>query len=162
MPIPKPKSREKRSEFIGRCVSEVAKDPKFKDNKQRVAICYTQFQEAKASAEMIVDLGNDDEMLILKENPEYSMENPEMETPEMESEQPENEEESSDDYKEDLFGMSAASISSIAQHAQNIVNAMEDPQVKKNLQEAWLQGRIAIAEENVLQIHNFVMFNKED
>ena len=66
MPLPTPKNKEKRSDFIGRCVSEVAKDPKFKDNKQRVAICYTQFKEAKASAEGVVDL-NGDEMLILKE-----------------------------------------------------------------------------------------------
>ena len=156
MPIPKPKSREKRSEFINRCMGAIGDE--YKDNKQAVAICYTQFKQAKASAEMVVDLGNDDEMLLLKEENDDLMEDSEMEDSEME----EGKEESSDDYKEDLFGMSAASISSIAQHAQNIVDAMEDPQVKKNLQEAWLQGRIAIAEENVLQIHNFVMFNKED
>ena len=161
MPIPKPKSREKRSEFINRCMGAISDE--YKDNKQAVAICYTQFKQAKASAEMVVDLGNDDEMLLLKEENDDLMDDSEMDDLEMDdSEMQENKEESSDDYKEDLFEMSAASISSIAQHAQNIVNAMEDPQVKKNLQEAWLQGRIAVAEENILQIHNFVMFNKED
>jgi hypothetical protein len=67
MPLPIPKNKEKRSDFIGRCVSEVAKDPKFKDNKQRVAICYTQFKEAKASADGVVSLANDDEMLLFSD-----------------------------------------------------------------------------------------------
>ena len=66
MPLPKPKNKEKRSDFISRCVSQVAKDPKFKDNKQRVAICYTQFKEAKASADGVVALANNDEMLIFQ------------------------------------------------------------------------------------------------
>ena len=69
MPLPIPKNKEKRSDFIGRCVSEVAKDPKFKDNKQRVAICYTQFKEAKASADGVVALANDDEMLLFSNKP---------------------------------------------------------------------------------------------
>jgi hypothetical protein len=64
MPIPKPRSKEKKSEFVSRCVSQISKE--YKDNKQAVAICYNQFQEAKASAEGVVDLEND-EMLILKD-----------------------------------------------------------------------------------------------
>jgi hypothetical protein len=64
MPIPKPRSKEKRSDFIGRCVSQISSE--YKDNKQAVAICYNQFKEAKASADGVVDL-EDDEMLILKD-----------------------------------------------------------------------------------------------
>jgi hypothetical protein len=64
MPIPKPKNKEKRNEFVSRCVSQISSE--YKDNKQAVAICYNQFQEAKASADGVVDLGND-EMIILKD-----------------------------------------------------------------------------------------------
>jgi len=165
MPIPKPKSREKRSEFVSRCVSAISDE--YKDNKQAVAICYSQFEEGKASAEMVIELDGMDQMLIFKKAQEEPMSDyVEQEDEPMEEGQPmeENEpmEDSEDDYKEDLYEMSAASISSIAQHAQNIVEALENPQIKKNLQAAWLQGRIAITEENMLQIHNYVMFSKED
>lgn len=64
MPIPSPKNKEKRSEFIGRCVSEIGKE--YKNNKQAVAICYNSFNESKASADGVVETGND-EMLLLKE-----------------------------------------------------------------------------------------------
>ena len=153
MPIPKPKSREKRSEFVSRCVSAISDE--YKDNKQAVAICYSQFEEGKASAEMVVELDGMDQMLIFKKAQEEPMSD-------YVEEENEPMEDSEEDYKEDLFEMSAASISSIAQHAQNIVDALENPQIKKNLQAAWLQGRIAITEENMLQIHNYVMFSKED
>ncbi len=65
MPIPKPKSKEKRSDFVSRCVSQISSE--YKDNKQAVAICYSTFEQAKASAEGVVDLGNEDQMLILKQ-----------------------------------------------------------------------------------------------
>ena len=64
MPIPKVKNKEKRSDYVGRCVSEISSE--YENNKQAVAICYNSFKEAKASAEGVVELG-EDEMLILKD-----------------------------------------------------------------------------------------------
>lgn len=65
MPIPKPKSKEKKSEFVSRCVSQISSE--YKDNKQAVAICYNSFDEAKASADGVVDVGNDEMLIFLKE-----------------------------------------------------------------------------------------------
>lgn len=65
MALPKPKDKEKRSAFVSRCISELTTNKEFKDSKQRVAVCYSQYQEAKASADGVVDLENDDEMLLL-------------------------------------------------------------------------------------------------
>ena len=64
MPLPTPNNKEKKSDFVSRCISEVAKDPKFKDNKQRIAICYTQFDEAKKSKASIVAGSDDEEFLV--------------------------------------------------------------------------------------------------
>ena len=138
MPIPKPEDKEKRSAFVSRCMTEIGSE--YKNNKQAVAICYNAFNEATASAEGVIDLGNDDEMLVLNNASQDNLE----------------------DYQQDFFGMSSSSIASIAKHAQNIVDALNDPQVKKNLQESWLQGKIAITEDYMLTIHNYVMFSKED
>jgi hypothetical protein len=67
MALPKPKNKEKRTDFVSRCMSELTTNEEFKDPKQRVAVCYSQYKEAKASADGVVDLENDDEMLLLSQ-----------------------------------------------------------------------------------------------
>jgi len=71
-------------------------------------------------------------------------------------------EEELQDYKEDFYGMIVGSITSIQAHAQNILNKLEDPMVKENLTEPFLQQMAALAEDYMITIHNFVMFNKEN
>lgn len=47
MPLPTPHDGEKESEFVSRCMgSEAAKE--FEDEKQRLAVCYSQFRERKS------------------------------------------------------------------------------------------------------------------
>lgn len=151
MPIPSPRSNEKKSDFIGRCVSEVAKDPKYKDNKQRVAICYTQFEDAKSNASVIGEIDGE-EVLVLSEAQEMDLNAPEMEdeTPEQELQE----------TKKDLYEMAVASIASIKSHADNILNSLEDMKVQENLTETWMQGKLAVAEDYLVSVHNYVMFNK--
>jgi hypothetical protein len=78
----------------------------------------------------------------------------------------ENEEESPEmemnEYKQDFYEMSLGSIKSIMIHAANIIKALEDPDVKNNLTESWLQGKIAITEDYMITIHNFVMFGNSE
>lgn len=66
------------------------------------------------------------------------------------------------EYKYDFYQMSLGSIKSIAQHAQAIVDALENPSVKERLTESWLQGKIAVTEDYVLTIHNFLMFGESE
>ena len=67
-----------------------------------------------------------------------------------------------EDYKEDFYGMIVGSINSIYQHSKNIVEKLEDPMVKENLTEPFLQQMAILAEDYMITIHNYVMFNKED
>jgi len=71
-------------------------------------------------------------------------------------------EEELQDYKEDFYEMIVGSITSIQVHAQNILNKLEDPIVKENLTEPFLQQMAALAEDYIITIHNYVMFNKEE
>jgi hypothetical protein len=66
-----------------------------------------------------------------------------------------------EDYKEDFYEMIVGSITSIQVHAQNILNKLNDPMVKENLTEPFLQQMAALAEDYMITIHNYVMFNKE-
>ena len=66
-----------------------------------------------------------------------------------------------EDYKEDFYEMIVGSINSIQVHAQNILNKLNDPMVKENLTEPFLQQTAALAEDYMITIHNYVMFNKE-
>ena len=76
----------------------------------------------------------------------------ENESPEMEMQE----------YKQDFYEMSVASIRAIANHANAIISSLDNPLVKENLTESWLQGRIAITEDYMRTIHDFVMYTREE
>ena len=65
------------------------------------------------------------------------------------------------EYKNDFYQMSVGSLRAIMQHSQAILEALENPSVKENLTESWLQGKIAITEDYMRTIHDFVMFVSE-
>lgn len=79
------------------------------------------------------------------------IEDMEVESPEMEMME----------YKKDFYDMSVGSLRAIAQHATNILNSLENPSVKENLTESWLQGKIAITEDYMRTIHDFIMYVSE-
>lgn len=62
------------------------------------------------------------------------------------------------EYKKDFYEMSLGSLRAIATHAQEIINNLENPSVRENLTESWLQGKIAITEDYMRTIHDFVMY----
>jgi hypothetical protein len=94
-----------------------------------------------------------DQVELLKICPELSK----AEDVEMESGEDEFEE-----YRNDFLGMSIGSLKSIQAHVNAILANLENPNVKENLTESWLQGKIAVTEDYMTTIHNYVMFNQED
>lgn len=62
------------------------------------------------------------------------------------------------EYKKDFYDMSVGSLRAIAKHATDIINSLDNPTVSENLTESWLQGKIAITEDYMRTIHDFVMF----
>jgi hypothetical protein len=66
-----------------------------------------------------------------------------------------------EDYKDDFYGMIVGSITSIKEHAENILNSLEDSKVKENLTEPFLQQMAILAEDYIITVHNYVMFNDE-
>ena len=54
MPLPEPNNGESKSRFINRCMVYLADKKEFEDNKQRVAVCYSQFEKAESEASIIV------------------------------------------------------------------------------------------------------------
>ena len=68
------------------------------------------------------------------------------------------------EYKKDFLDMNVGSLRAIMKHAQSILEAVEanDPSVKENLTESWLQGKIAITEDYMRTIHDFVKYVPSD
>lgn len=79
------------------------------------------------------------------------VEDTEVETPEMELME----------YKKDFYDMNIGSLRAIATHAEEILNSLENPSVRENLTESWLQGKIAITEDYMRTIHDFIMYVSE-
>jgi hypothetical protein len=84
---------------------------------------------------------------ILK-NVQAAVENQEIESPKTEL----------NEYKQDFLEMNIGSLTAIMQHAKNILDSLGDPSVKENLTESWLQGKIAITEDYMRTIHDFVKY----
>jgi len=83
----------------------------------------------------------------------------------------EDEEENSEDsstklmeYKQDFLSMNIGSLKAIMQHASSILKSVEENNglVKNNLTESWLQGKIAITEDYMRTIHDFVKYVPSD
>ena len=66
------------------------------------------------------------------------------------------------EYKQDFYEMSVGSIRAIMTHASQILENLENPQVKENLTESWLQGKIAITEDYMRTIHDFIIYVSEN
>ena len=66
MPLPSPKNGEKKSDFIGRCMIDLSDKEEFKDNKQRAAVCYSQFEKAESKASIVISdpLNEEDSILF--------------------------------------------------------------------------------------------------
>jgi hypothetical protein len=47
MPLPKPRKQESEQEFVSRCMGDDMMNKDFKDQKQRAAVCYSQFKSRK-------------------------------------------------------------------------------------------------------------------
>jgi len=45
MPIPEPKPGEDKNKFISRCISTLHDMGEFKDQDQRIAVCYSQWEK---------------------------------------------------------------------------------------------------------------------
>jgi hypothetical protein len=72
MPLPQPKSGEKKSDFISRCMVDLSDKEEFKDNKQRAAVCYSQFEEAESKASVVVSNEDDCTLFFSKASPDVS------------------------------------------------------------------------------------------
>ncbi len=44
MPLPTPSEKEKEQEFVSRCMGDDMMNKDYKDQKQRAAVCYSQFK----------------------------------------------------------------------------------------------------------------------
>ena len=68
-----------------------------------------------------------------------------------------------EEYKNDLMGMSLGSLKAIKTHVDAILSQVDSNEsVRKNLTETWLQGKIAVVDDQLRSIHDFVMYADEN
>jgi len=56
MPIPKPNKKEKKEDFISRCMGNKVMNKEYKDSEQRSAVCYSQWQKKNKNEKDIMNL----------------------------------------------------------------------------------------------------------
>ena len=65
MPLPTPTNKESHSNFMDRCMLDLSKKEEFKNNKQRAAVCYKQFETAENKASVVLNNPWDEKDKIL-------------------------------------------------------------------------------------------------
>ena len=66
MPLPTPhrdktgKKTEKKSEFISRCAGDTTMNKDFPDTKQRLGVCFSQWEKRKAKAAYVISAGGEE------------------------------------------------------------------------------------------------------
>lgn len=65
------------------------------------------------------------------------------------------------EYQEEVIEMAVSSLRSVAAKAQMILGHVGESSIKENLTESWLLGKIAIIEDYMTTVHDFVMFSRE-
>jgi len=65
---------------------------------------------------------------------------------------------SEDKYKQSYYDMSVGSIKAIMEHAKRILDNLNDTNVKENLTAPHIQGIIAVTEDHMRGIHDFLMY----
>lgn len=63
------------------------------------------------------------------------------------------------DYKSEYLEMAINSLKNILSNVSGILDHSDMDRVKENLTEPWLQGMIAVVEDNMSTIHDFVKFS---
>jgi hypothetical protein len=71
-------------------------------------------------------------------------------------------EKSMDKYQKSYLDMSVGSLRAIMSHAKEILEYLDNPMVQQNLTAPHLQGIIAVAEDHMRGIHDFVMYVETD
>lgn len=63
-----------------------------------------------------------------------------------------------EEYRQSFYDMSVGSLRAIMEHAKDILDNLENSMVQQNLTAPHLQGMIAVAEDHMRSIHDFVMY----
>jgi hypothetical protein len=58
MPLPIPNKQEEQSKFVSRCMTDDIMKSEYSDDKQRAAVCYSQYKSRKKTAKGSVEWCN--------------------------------------------------------------------------------------------------------
>ncbi|NVM37757.1 MAG: hypothetical protein HWN81_19350 [Candidatus Lokiarchaeota archaeon] len=67
MPLPTPNDKEKRSDFVSRCVSSEIIKKDFKTKEQRIAVCFSQYKKGKSKSKASIEFSDDEILFIDKD-----------------------------------------------------------------------------------------------
>ena len=72
MPLPSPNNKEKRKDFMSRCMVDLSKKGEFENPKQRAAVCISQFEKAKEESNASAGEGDTEFLVFTSAAYDYS------------------------------------------------------------------------------------------
>jgi ElaB/YqjD/DUF883 family membrane-anchored ribosome-binding protein len=152
MPLPTPNNRESRGDFVSRCIGILNDKGEMKDNQQRIAVCYTQWKEAKASA--IATVGNgDNETIISSVFPRATKEQSKIKA---------NGEESVEQLREEYLNQAKQVMRELLSAANKVAAFLEDEAYCVKATEAWVFQKMVASKAMICAAERYIEFGENE
>lgn len=135
MPLPTPNNRESRGDFVSRCIQTLSDKGEMKDNQQRIAVCYTQWKEAKASADAVV--GSNEQEVLISSMPLR-------------------------DVTQEYVKEAKEIVRQLLDAATKVAACLEDKSSSNEAIEAWVFEKIVLSKSMMSSVSSYLEFREDD
>jgi len=154
MPLPTPNNRESRGDFVSRCIGVLNDKGEMKDNQQRIAVCYAQWKDAKASADAIV--GSDDNETLITAAQRFGG------TKRSELKIKANGEESVEQVREEYLNQAKQVIRELLNAANKVAAFLEDEAYCSKVTEAWVFEKMVASKAMICGAERYIEFGEKE
>lgn len=152
MPLPTPHNRESRGDFVSRCIGVLNDKGEMKDNQQRIAVCYTQWKDAKATAMATVGNG-DNETIISPTLPHIIKEQSEIKA---------DGEESVEQLRGEYLNQAKQVIRELLNAANKVAGFLEDEAYCDKATEAWVFEKMVASKAMICGAERYIEFGEDE
>lgn len=152
MPLPTPHNRESRGDFVSRCIGVLNDKGEMKDNQQRIAVCYTQWKDAKATAMATVGNG-DNETIISPTLPHIIKEQSEIKA---------DGEEPVEQLRGEYLNQAKQVIRELLNAANKVAAFLEDEAYCDKATEAWVFEKMVASKAMICGAERYIEFGEDE
>lgn len=150
MPLPTPHKRESRGDFVSRCIGFLSDKGEMKDHQQRIAVCYTQWKTARASADAVIGNGDQETLSTLSD------------TTKEQFKAKANGEGCVEEVREEYISQGREVIKELLNAANKVAAFLEDESYNGKTSKAWVFEKIVLSKAMICGAAHYIEFGEDE